>query len=166
MAAEMHWARGQCTGQSCPCEPPGRHGSRPVQRRALQSMFKDAREELFVKPLVVVAALAALMLASPAPGLPHTTLTLESLGKHIEALRDDLHTGEALKARATDVEAIKTGQQALHTDLQELHTLLQARPAAAAAPAAPPRVVLNVEGAPFKGEKTATLTLIAFTDFQ
>jgi protein-disulfide isomerase len=77
--------------------------------------------------------------------------------------------GSAIRLRphfCSDIEAIKEGQQALHTDLQELKALRHTRPAAAAAPAGPPRVVLRVAGAPFKGEKTATLTLIEFTDFQ
>ena len=46
--------------------------------------------------------------------------------------------------------------------------MLQARPAAGAggAPSGEPQnVVLNVDGAPFKGEKTAKLTLIEFSDF-
>jgi hypothetical protein len=99
------------------------------------------------------------------PGLPHTSPTLASLGQHSAGRRDDLHTSDALTALTTDVAALKTGQQAIQKDLQELKALLQARPAAAAAPAAP-SVVLSVEGAPFKGDKTAQLTLIAFTDFQ
>ena len=47
-----------------------------------------------------------------------------------------------------------------------MKTLLQARPAAAAAPAVPPSAVLSVDGAPFKGDKTAKLTRIECTDVQ
>jgi hypothetical protein len=113
-----------------------------------------------------VAALAALTLAYAAPGFSQTSPALESLGKHIEGLREDLKTSEALRALGKELEAIKAGQQALHKDMQELKALLQARPAAAAAPAGPPSVVLSVAGAPFTGDKTAKLTLIECTDFQ
>ena len=119
-----------------------------------------------MKHLVVVAALAALTLAYAAPGLPQTSPALEDLGKQIEWLRDDLQTSEALRALAKDLEAIKAGQQALHKDMQELKTLLQTRPAAAAAPAAPPAAVLRVAGVPCKGDKTAQRTRIACTDVQ
>ena len=113
-----------------------------------------------MKQLVVVAALAALMLAYAAPGLPQTSQTLESLGKQIEGLREDLKTSEVLRALGKELEAIKEGQQALHKDLQEMKTLLQTRPAAAAAPAVAPTAVLSVAGAPCKGEPTAQLTLL------
>jgi len=117
-----------------------------------------------MQQLVVVAALAALILASAAPGWSQTDQGLEDLGKQIERLRDDLKLSDALKALAKEVEAIKEGQKALQKDLQEIKTLLQARPAAGAA--VPPTAVLSVEGAPFKGDQTAKLTLIEFTDFQ
>jgi hypothetical protein len=89
---------------------------------------------------------------------------METLGQKIEGLREDLKTSEVLRALGKDIEALKEGQKALQKDLQEIKTLLQARPAAA--PVVPQNVVLNVDGAPFKGEKTAKLTLIEFTDFQ
>lgn len=117
-----------------------------------------------MKPLVAVAALAALTLASPSPGFPQTSPALESPGTHIEERREDLQIHEALRALVKELEAIKEGQQALHKDLQEMKTLLQTRPAAA--PTAPQQAVLSVEGAPFKGEQTAKLTLIEFMDFQ
>ena len=101
-----------------------------------------------------------------ARGWPQTSPGLEDLGKQIEGLRDDLKTSESLRALGKELEAIKAGQQALHKDVQEIKALLQARPAAAAAPAALPSAVLSIAGAPFKGEKTAQLTLIEFTDFQ
>jgi len=119
-----------------------------------------------VKHLVTVVALATLMLVYAAPGFPQTSPALEDLGKQIERLREDLKTSETLRALAKDIEAIKEGQQALQKDMQELKTLLQTRPAAAAAPAALPMAALSVAGAPFKGEKTAKLTLIEFTDYQ
>ena len=121
-----------------------------------------------MKHLVVVAAVAALTLSYASPGFPETGPALEDLGKQIERLREDLKTSETLRALGKDIEAIKESQQALQKDIQEIKTLLQARPAAAAAPTptTPPAVVLSVAGAPFKGEQMAKLTLIEFTDFQ
>ena len=117
-----------------------------------------------MKPLVAVAALAALTLAAPAPGFPQTSPALESPGTHIKERGEDLNINAALRALGKELEAIKEGQQALHKDRQEMKTLLQARPAAA--PTVPHKVVLRVDGAPCKSEKTAQLTLLEFMDFQ
>lgn len=81
----------------------------------------------------------------------------------------DIHPGFAqssqeLKALRAEIEALKEGQKAMQQDLQEIKTLLRTRPAAA--PAAPENPVISVDGAQFKGEKTAKLTLIEFSDFQ
>ena len=69
-----------------------------------------------------------------------------------------------LGAVRKEIQSLKEGQAAIQKELQEIKTLLRARPAAA--PADPQNVVLSVEGAPFKGEKTAKLTLIDFSDYQ
>jgi len=71
---------------------------------------------------------------------------------------------EELKAVRKEIDARREGQTAIQKDLQEIKNLLRARPAPA--PAEPQNVVLNVADAPFKGEKTATLTLIDFSDYQ
>jgi hypothetical protein len=68
-----------------------------------------------------------------------------------------------LSSLRKDVDALKEGQKAIQSDLQEIKNLLRARPAATA-PA--PEVALSVEGAPFKGDKKAKLTLVDFTDYQ
>ena len=68
------------------------------------------------------------------------------------------------KALRKEIEALKEGQTAIQKDLQEIKTLLRTRPVAA--PAEPQNIVLSVADAPFKGEKTATLTLIDFSDYQ
>lgn len=117
-----------------------------------------------MKQLVTVAALVALTLSSPFPGFPQTRPALESPGTHIEERREDLQIHEALRALGKELEPIKEGQQALHKDLQEMKTLLQTRPAAD--PTVPQQAALRVDGAPFKGEQTAKLTLIEFMDFQ
>ncbi len=102
-----------------------------------------------MRTFVVSAALAALTFLSAHPAFAQT--------------------GEELKALSKEIEALKQGQKSIQSDLQELKTLLRARPApaqpqAAAAPAQ--EAVLSVDGAPFKGEKNAKLTLVDFTDYQ
>jgi protein-disulfide isomerase len=96
-----------------------------------------------MKTVMAVAAVATLSFFSP-PGFAQTT-ELEALNKEIEAL--------------------KAGQQAIQRDLQEIKTLLRSR-LAAGAPAAPQNPIISVEGAHFRGEKTAKLTLVEFSDFQ
>ena len=97
-----------------------------------------------MKTFMAVAAVATLSFFSPPPGFAQTT-ELEALSKEIEAL--------------------KAGQQSIQRDLQEIKTLLRSRPAGGA-PAAPQNPIISVEGAHFKGEKTAKLTLVEFSDFQ
>jgi len=97
-----------------------------------------------MKKLAALAALAALILFDTQPGFTQSS--------------------EELKALRKEIESLKEGQRAMQKDLQEIKNLLQARPAAP--PAEPQNVVLNVAEAPFKGEKTAKLTLIDFSDFQ
>ena len=72
--------------------------------------------------------------------------------------------GEELKALRKEVEGLKAGQTAIQKDLQEIKSLLQARPSPS--PAQPPSVVLDTDGAPFKGDKHAKVTVIDFTDYQ
>ena len=72
-------------------------------------------------------------------------------------------TNDDLKNLRKDVDALKEGQKAIQSDLQEIKNLLRGRPTAAAPPS---EAVLSVEGAPFKGDKNAKLTLVEFTDYQ
>ena len=66
-------------------------------------------------------------------------------------------------ASKKDIEALKEGQAAIQKELQELKNLLQrGRPAAAP----PQEAVVGVDGAPFKGQKDAKVTLVDFTDYQ
>jgi hypothetical protein len=96
-----------------------------------------------MKQFVAVATVATLSFFS-SPGFAQTS-ELEALSKEIEAL--------------------KAGQQAIQRDLQEIKTLLRSRPAGGP-PAAPQNPIISVDGAHFKGEKTAKLTLVEFSDFQ
>jgi len=98
-----------------------------------------------VKQFVGAAILlTTLSLSDGAPGFAQTTEEIKALRKEIEALRE--------------------GQTAIQKELQEIKTLLRARPAPASAE--PQNIVLSVEGAPFKGEKQAKVTLIDFSDYQ
>jgi protein-disulfide isomerase len=61
-----------------------------------------------------------------------------------------------------DIEALKEGQKAIQKDLQEIKALLQKQQ-----PAPPPQnVVLELGKSPFKGERTAKLTLVEYSDYQ
>ena len=98
-----------------------------------------------MKKLPVLAAVIALTLWGAQPGLTQAP-------------------GDDLRALRKEIEALKEGQAAIQKDLQEIKNLLRARPAAV--PAEPQNIVLSVADAPFKGEKSAKLTLIDFSDYQ
>jgi protein-disulfide isomerase len=62
-----------------------------------------------------------------------------------------------------EIEALTTAMKAMQTDLQEIKALLQR----GAQPAAPPQnFTLDLGTNAFKGEKTARLTMVEFTDYQ
>lgn len=74
---------------------------------------------------------------------------------------------EEVSALSKEIEALKAGQAAIQRDLQEIKALLRgAQAGQAAAPAEPQEVVVSVEGAPFKGDNGAKVTLVEFTDYQ
>lgn len=83
------------------------------------------------------------------------TLALATPGHAQQKSTDDL---------AKEMEALKTMLQAIQKDLQEVKGMLAARPAAP--PAAGIGTVLDLGAAPVKGEKTAKLTLVEFSDYQ
>jgi protein-disulfide isomerase len=66
------------------------------------------------------------------------------------------------------IEELKKGQDDIKKELAEIKKLLQASATRAAAPAAPDvrNLVLDVAGNPYRGEATAKLTLVEFTDYQ
>jgi hypothetical protein len=65
-----------------------------------------------------------------------------------------------------ELDALKQGQQAIQKNLQEIRQLLQARqPQRRPAPDVS-GTVFNLRDNPVKGEQTAMLTLIEFTDYQ
>ena len=70
---------------------------------------------------------------------------------------------DELKALKKDMETLTEGQTAIQKELQDIKSLLRARPTAAAPPQ---EAVVSVDGAPFKGQKNAKVTLVDFTDYQ
>ena len=74
-------------------------------------------------------------------------------------------TNDEMKALRRDIDALRDGLKVIQNDLQEIKGLLRARPTAAA-PATVQEAVVSVDGAPFKGNKTAKVTLVDFTDYQ
>jgi len=74
--------------------------------------------------------------------------------------------GGAVNELKKEIETLKQGQEAIQKDLQEIKKLLTARQAPAPTPAAPLNVVLDVGENPFKGDRSARLTLVEFTDYQ
>ena len=99
-----------------------------------------------MKRLTTLAAMTALILLGAQPGLTQAP-------------------GDDLGAVRKEIEALKEGQAAIQKDLQEIKNLLRARPVPVL-PAEQVGMVLSVDGAPFKGERQAKLTLIDFSDYQ
>ena len=99
-----------------------------------------------LKTRLVVLLVAASTLLSVLPGSAQSTDELRALRKELEV--------------------IKEGQDKLQKDVQEIKTLLQGGRAAAPAPPQPQNVVLTLDGNPAKGDKSARLVLVEFTDYQ
>jgi len=73
-------------------------------------------------------------------------------------------TTDELKTIREDVKSLKEGQTAIQKDLQEIKKLLASRPAAR--PTEFKEAIINVQDAPFKGDKNAKIALIEFSDYQ
>ena len=101
-----------------------------------------------MRRLVTLTALVAVTLLSAHPGLAQTS--------------------EELKGLKKELEGIKEGQTAIQKELQELKTLLRARPAPGQPQAAVPAggLVVNIDGAPFKGDKNAKVVVVEYSDYQ
>ena len=66
-------------------------------------------------------------------------------------------------AMRKDIEALKAGQQAIQRDVAEIKRLLQSRPAAADAL---PREPVAIASEPTKGDRSAKVAVIEFSDYQ
>jgi protein-disulfide isomerase len=62
-----------------------------------------------------------------------------------------------------EIEAVKEGLRAIQKDIQDIKALLQSR---LGPPPPPQNVVLDLGKNAFKGERTAKLTLVEFSDYQ
>lgn len=76
--------------------------------------------------------------------------------------------GKQAETMRREIEALKLGQEALQKELQEIKTLLQAReqPPAPPPPAEAIDAMVSVDGEPMRGDPSATLTLVEFSDYQ
>jgi septal ring factor EnvC (AmiA/AmiB activator) len=115
-------------------------------------------------PTRTLLALAAVALLA-APALAQE----DDVRKELEELRKGQQELQRQIELEKEIEALKQGQQAIQKELAEIKRLIQTRPAAAA----PARRGPDVAGKTFdlranlvKGEQTAKLTLVEFTDYQ
>ena len=93
----------------------------------------------------------------------------EDLRAEIEALKAGQEAIQRQIELENQIEALQKGQEAMQKDLAEIKRLIQARPAAAPARPAGPNVtgkVFDLGANLVKGEQTAKLTLVEFTDYQ
>ncbi len=74
-------------------------------------------------------------------------------------------TAEEFKALQKEIDTLKEGQAGLKKDIQDLKKLVESKPAAAPAREIKDAVV-NIKGAPIKGDKNAKLVFIEFSDYQ
>lgn len=66
-----------------------------------------------------------------------------------------------------EIESIKEGQNGIRKDIQELKKLVQGIKQAPAAPGGEfKEAVIDIKGAPIKGDKNAKLVLLEFADYQ
>ena len=65
-----------------------------------------------------------------------------------------------------EIKSIKEGQEGLKRDIQELKKLIQSRPAGGGAGAEFKEAIIDIKGAPIKGDKNAKLVLLEYSDYQ
>ena len=91
------------------------------------------------------------------------------LRKEIEELKRGQQQLQLQIQLMQEVEDLKKGQEEIRKELADIKKLLQQQASAPARAAAAPDVrslVLDVMTNPFRGENTAQLTLVEFTDYQ
>jgi hypothetical protein len=113
-----------------------------------------------MRRLVALAAVA--LLAAPALAQDDVRKELEELKKGQQELQRQIELEK-------EIEALRKGQEAIQKELAEIKRLIQTRPAAAPARRAGPDVAgktFDLRANLVKGEQTAKLTLVEFTDYQ
>ena len=84
----------------------------------------------------------------------------------ILALAGSLAAQTPEQALQKDIEALQAGQKEILKELKELKQLLQARQPQARSEPNVRDVVFDLSDVPIKGDDTAKLTLVEFTDYQ
>jgi predicted PurR-regulated permease PerM len=75
-------------------------------------------------------------------------------------------TSEELQPIIDEIKSLKKGQQSIQKELQDIKKALQAKPAQAQRQEQFKEAVIDITGNPFKGEKTAKVTILEFSDYQ
>ncbi len=74
------------------------------------------------------------------------------------------------QALKKEIESLKQGQTVIGQDVQEIKKLLQGMQRPATAPPAPPvpftEAIIDIKGAPIKGDKNAKFVMIEFTEYE
>ena len=74
---------------------------------------------------------------------------------------------EEIDAVKKEMESLRMGQKAMQTELEKIKSLLRGRQTAAPqAPKEIKEILVSVEDDPFKGERTAKLAIVEFSDYQ
>ena len=71
-------------------------------------------------------------------------------------------SSDEINALEKGLGVLKEGQKAIQKDIQEIKKILEAKQA----PAEFEEVIINIQGAPSKGDGKADLALIEFSDYQ
>src|SRR5438046_8846595 len=83
------------------------------------------------------------------------------------AQRRPTRTNEELQAMKQEIESLKEGQAANQKTLEKIKELLKSKSAAAQPqPVVPRDIVLDIAGAPVKGNANARVVLVDFSDYQ
>jgi protein-disulfide isomerase len=75
-------------------------------------------------------------------------------------------TSEELQTIIDEIKSLKKGQQSIQKELQDIKKSMKARPAQAKRQEQFKEAVIDITGDPFKGEKTAKVTILEFSDYQ
>jgi protein-disulfide isomerase len=75
-------------------------------------------------------------------------------------------TSEELQPIIDEIKSLKKGQQSIQKELQDIKKALKAQPAKAQRQEQFKEAVIDITGDPFKGEKTAKVTILEFSDYQ